>query len=350
MSFDINKYIEPACRVFNGTARKEQVSLNDREVLDINDEEAIRSLCHRVFDENGQIESMDAVWKFNTILVQVAEQFIVKPNFDKIFNVIATTKQVDKKTSLLEFTVEKDYNIKFSMVATNSGHKLVKIGNSGKVAQVPFNIGFGATYDPLTKGEDEIEWYKRAVKEIGRAQIVYIYNKCLELLNAAGALPTSNVVEGDSVKYAQVRDLASTIRRRTNGRPVLLADEVLLDSLGKDMASDSYFSKLMWDGLAEELFGAYAPKNFGTFDGMALENPYIDAENSKVALPVNEGIMFAASNKYKPLAITKIGSMTQKTHTELKNDRVQFWVEQELAITLLYPQFIGRVKDTDLSL
>ncbi len=339
------KYLEPACRVFNGKARKETVSMNGVEIM-LDDEQAIRELCSKVFPADGQPASPDTLWQFNTVLVQVAEQFIVKPNFDKIFGVIATTKQVDKNTSLLEFTVEKDYNIKFSMIASNSGHKLVKIGDSRKVAQVPFTIGFGITYDPMTKGEDEIEWFNKAVKEIGRAEIVYIYNKCLELLGEAGAMPAANILEGANLTYAAVRDLASVIRRRTGGRPVLLADQVMLDSFGKDLGD----SKLLFDGLAAELFGEWAPTNFGTFDGMMLENPFIDASNTKVAMPVNEGIMFAASNKYKPLAITKIGGLVQKTNTELKDDKVQMWVQQELAITLLYPQFIGRVKDTALSL
>ena len=343
-------YLEPACRVFNGKARKEMVSMNGLDVQ-LDDEQAIRELCQKVFPADGQMAGPETLWNFNTILVQVAEQFIVKPNFDKIFSVIATTKQVGKNTTLLKYKIEKDYNIQFSLVARNSGHSLVKIGDSGEVAQVPFSIGFGATYDPMTKTDDEVEWFNRAVKEIGRAQIVYIYNKCLEILSDAGAMPAANIIEGTDIKYAAVRDLAAVIRRRTNGRPVLLADAVMLDSLARDMATgDAYTSKLLWDGLAEELFGSYAPKNFGTFDGMELENPFTDAQNTKVALPVNEGIMFAASGKYKPLAITKIGGMVQKTNTEFKDGKVQFYVEQELAITLLYPQFIGKVVDDALSL
>ena len=330
-----SKYMDAACRVFNGKARKETVSMNGVEVM-LDDEQAIRELCQKVFPASGQMSDPSTIWNFNTILVQVAEQFIVKPNFDKIFSVIATTKQVDKNTTLLKYKIEKDYNIQFSMVARNSGHSLVKIGDSGEVAQVPFSIGFGATYDPMTKTDDEIEWFNKAVKEIGRAEIVYIYNKCLEILGAAGAMPAANIVEGTDIKYAAVRDLAAVIRRRTGGRPVLLADAVMLDSLARDMATgDAYTRKLMWDGLAEELFGAYAPKNFGTFDGMELENPFTDTQNTKTALPVNEGIMFAASGKYKPLAITKIGGMVQKTNVEFKDGKVQFYVEQELAITLL---------------
>lgn len=345
-----DKYLDAACRVFSGNARKETVSLNGADVQ-LDDEKAIRELCHKVFPADGQSANPSVVWDFNTILVQVAEQFIVKPNFDKIFSVIATTKQVDKNTSLLKYKVEKDYNIQFSMVARNSGHSLVKIGDSGEVAQVPFTIGFGVTYDPMTKTDDEVEWFNKAVKEIGRAEIVYIYNKCLEIMGAAGAMPAANIIDGSNVKYADVRKLADVIRRRTGGRPVLLADAVMLDSLARDMATgDAYTSKLMWDGLAEELFGAYAPKNFGTFDGMELENPFTDAQNSKTALPVGEGIMFAASGKYKPLAITKIGGLVQKTNQEFKDDKVQMYVEQELAITLLYPQFIGKVTDDALSL
>lgn len=344
------KYLEPACRVFNGKARKETVSMNGAEIQ-LDDEQAIRELCHKVFPSNGQQADPSVMWNFNTVLVQVAEQFIVKPNFDKIFSVIATTKQVDKNTTLVKYKVEKDYNIQFSMVASNSGHSLVKIGDNGEVAQIPFTIGFGVTYDPMTKTDDEIEWFQKAVKEIGRAEIVYIYNKCLEILSDAGALPAANVVDGTNVKYADARKLADVIRRRTGGRPVLLADAIMLDSLARDMATgDAYTSKLMFDGLAEELFGAYAPKNFGTFDGMELENPFTDAKNSKTALPVNEGIMFAASNNYKPLAITKIGGLIQKTNQEFKDDKVQMYVEQELAITLLYPQFIGKITDDALSL
>ncbi len=348
---DFTKYLEPACRVFSGNARKETVSLNEKQDLHIDDEEAIRSLCRKVFSEDGQMADPSTMWNFNTILVQVAEQFIVKPNLEQILGTIATIKQVDKKTSLIEYTVEKDYNIKFSLVAAGSGHKLVKIGDSRKVAQVPFSIGFGATYDPMTKTDDEIEWFNKAVKEIGRAEIAYIYNKALELMNAVGALPTNNVVSGANVTYADVKGLASVLRRRTGGRPVLLADAALLDSIGADMAvNDPYANKAMYDGLAQELFGAYAPQNFGTFDGVILDNPYIDDENSKVALPVNEGIMYSSTARVKPLAITRVGGMVQKTNTELKNNRVQFFVEQELAMTLLYPQFIGRVKDTAVTL
>lgn len=344
-----SKYIDAAKNVFSGNARKETISMNGVDVA-FDDEKAIRELCQKVFPASGQLSSPDTLWQFNTVLVQVAEEFIVKPNFEKIFGTFATTKQVDKNTSLVDFVVEKDYNINFSLIASNSGHKLVKIGDSRRIVQSPFTIGFGVTYDPMTKTDDEIEWFNKAVKEIGRAEIAYIYNKCLDLLSASDALPAKNVVEGSNITYAQVKDLAAVIRRRTGGRPVLLGDEVLLNSIGEGMVADGHTGKLIWDGLAEELFGAYAPKNFGTFDGVATENPYIDDQNTKTALPVNEGIMYAASGKYRPIAVTKIGGMIQKTNTELKNDRVQMYVEQELAITLLYPQLIGKVTDDALSL
>lgn len=350
MTLDFSKYLEPACNVFSGNARKETVSLNDREELQIDDEQAIRSLCRAVFPADGQQPSPDTLWQFNTILVQVAEQYIVKPNYDTVLGAIANTKQVDKGVSLIDFTVEKDYNIKFSMIAANSGHKLVKIGDNRKVPQVPFTIGFGVTYDPLTKTDDEVEWFNKAVKEIGRAKLAYIYTHALKLMEAASALPVNNTKVGSNLTYDDARDLAAVIRRRTGGKPVLLADAALLDNIARSMVNDAYVTKLMFDGLAEELFGAYAPQNFGTFSGVELDNPYIDDENSKVALPVNTGIMFGSNSRVKPLNITMVGGMTQKSLTEIKNDRVQLWVQQELAITMLYPQFVGLFKDTAVTL
>lgn len=340
-----------AARVFNNASEERKVEEMVNGVMSevvYKDDDLLKAYCRKVFPGNGQTPDPSTLWKFNTIMVELADNLIVKPNLDQFLGLVADTEQLDANVSLKKIKVETDPNLNFTLVAHDSGVRTVKLGNDREVLQTPFTIGFGVTYDPLTKTEDEVEWYRKTVKEIGRAKLNYIFHKIFDLVKASGSLPTANVKEGTGLKFNDIRKVARTIQRRTGSKAVLLADEILLDSIANGMLADSNnggLAPLLYDGLRAELFANMAPTNFGTFTGVPMDNYFTDEANTKYQYDVNEGIMVGSTDQHKALKVSLIGGMTQRTATELKNDRVSMWVQQELAITLVHPNRIGYIRD-----
>lgn len=113
------------------------------------------------------------------------------------------------------------------------------MGDSKTISQLPFTIGFAVTYDPLTKTDDEVNWYRKTIKEIGRGKLTYIYRKIFEVIKASGTLPAANVKEGTGLTFNDIKKVARTIQRRTGPKAVLLADELLLDYIASKMISDT---------------------------------------------------------------------------------------------------------------
>lgn len=345
-----------ATRVFNNASKEKKVEEMVNGVMSevvYNDDELLRAYCRKVFPKtSGQIPDPSALWKFNTIMVELADNLIVKPNIDQFLGFIAETEQLDANTSLKQIKIETDYNINFTLVAHDSGVRTVKLGDSKTISQLPFTIGFGLTYDPLTKTDDEVNWYRKTIKEIGRAKSAYIYRKIFELIKAAGTLPAANVKEGTGLTFNDIKKVARTIQRRTGSKAVLLADELLLDYIASKMISDTAgggLQPLLYDGLRAELFANMAPTNFGTFTGVPMENHFTDENNTKYQYKENEGIMVGSSDQHKAVKVSLIGGMTQKTDTELKDDRVTMWVQQSLAITLVYPNRVGYIREDSIA-
>lgn len=339
-------------RVFNNESKEEKVEKMVNGVMSevvYNDDELLRAYCRKVFPKDGTAPDPSTVWKFNNIMLELAENLIVKPNINQFLDLIAITKQLDANVSLERIKIERDYNIKWTLVAQGSGVRTVKLGSEKSIAQIPFTAAFGVNYDPLTKTDDEVEWYRRTVKDIGRSKINYIFKQCFNIIKATGALPTANVYTAAGLNFSKVKDLARTIQRRTGSKAVLLADQLLLDSLATKMLADTNnggLAPLLYDGLRAELFANMAPTNFGTFIGLPMENRFTDDDNTKYQFDTNEGIMVGSGDRYKALQVSLIGNMVQRTHEENKDNRYALWVEQEMAITLLYPNRIGLVIDT----
>lgn len=345
--FTAHKMYEPMTRVMNSKARIDEVI----DGVKYNDENAIREFCREVYPKSGQIGSPDQVWQFNTALVQVAYETIVKPNLQQVLGQLAITETVDANTSLKIFTIDQDTNIKFSLSARGTGAKLNKIGRDRKVVQVPFNASLGLTYSVLTKTEDEVEWFRKATAKIGDALVRFIYTRMMTMAKTSGVIPGSNVIDtAGGATYNAIVELGRKIKRRTNCTPALLGDEIMLDYVAGTMATTLKASDLITDPVRKQLFEEYGCTNFGKFVGMPLVNPYTTDANDATKLEFNpeEAFMFGAGDSLKPFAVTLIGGLVQKTNADIVDGEVAFWAEQEMAITTLYGNRIGYIKDDNV--
>ena len=345
--FTAQKMYEPMVRVMNSKSRIDEVI----DGVKYNDDNAVREFCREVYPKSGQIGSPDQVWQFNTALVQVAYETIVKPNLQQVLGQVAITETVDANTSLKVFTIDQNTDIKFTLSARGTGSKLNKIGRDRKVSQIPFNASLGLTYSVLTKTEDEVEWFRKATAKIGDALIRFIYTRMMELAKKTGTLPESNVLDGSGVAtYSNLVEKGRMIKRRTNCTPVLMADEIMLDKVAETMATTLKASDLITDPVRKELFEQYGCTSFGKFVGMPLVNPYTSDANddSKLTFNPEEAFMFGAGDSQKPFAVTLIGGLVQKTNADIVDGEVAFWAEQEMAITTLYGNRIVYIKDDNI--
>lgn len=344
--FTAIKMYEPMTRVMNSKSRMDEVI----DGVKYNDDNAVREFCREVYPKSGQIGSPDQVWQFNTALVQVAYETIVKPNIKQVLDQLAITETVDVNTSLKVYTIDQNSDVKFTLSASGTGSKLTKIGRDRKVVQSPFTASLGLTYSVLTKTEDEVEWFKMAVSKIGDALVKFIYGRMLEMASTAGVIPKENIINGaGAATYAAVAELGRKLKRRTNCIPVLLADEIMLDYVADNMITTvgNKGLGLLTDPVKKELFEQYGCKNFGKFVGMPLDNAYTtdSNDNNKLAFSAEKGFMFGANDSQKPFVVTLIGGLTQKTNADIVDGEVAFWAEQQMAISTLYGNRIGYVQD-----
>lgn len=342
--FTAHKMYEPMTRVMLNQSRINEVI----DGVNYNDDNAIREFCRSVYPKSGQIGSPDQVWQFNTALVQVAYETIVKPNLQQVLGHLAITETVDANTSLKVFTIDQNSDVKFTLAARGTGSKLTKIGRDRKVTQIPFSASLGLTYSVLTKTEDEVEWFKKATAKIGDALIRFIYTRMMQLAKTNGVIPATNIIDGaGAATYSEIAKKGRMIKRRTNCTPTLLADEIMLDYVADSMATTLSAKDLVTDPVRKELFEEYGCKNFGKFVGMPLVNPYTSDANdeNKLAFNPEEAFMFGAGDSQKPFAVTLIGGLVQKTNADIVDGEVAFWAEQEMAITTLYGNRVVYIKD-----
>lgn len=312
--------------------------------METGDQEDLKQLVKRTFGEEGQIPDPSMLHQFNEIIVRAGEKD-AKQKVTDLFSVFANVRPARRGT------IEKvniPQNLKARMVwsATGSGVDLKRVDGQKSYVAEPEALSTGFYYEPLSLVTGDQTQFQNLINAVSDAKIKLYLDAVLRIMNASvtsGKIPSNNVISGDNLTIAQYNKIASVLQRVTGGRPIFLADTLLIDHFADQHASAN--KELYTDKMSEEYLTALNPTSIGRTTAVNLTNPFIDEKNSVTELPVNKGYMFAGGANRKPFEVIEYGGLRQQTETDIEDERVKVKISQDASVTLAQGNTIGIVTE-----
>lgn len=316
----------------------------------ISDPEDIKALCEKVFGDGHLNPDPSLLHMFNNLVVVTADE-VAKPRVDNIMNFIANYQTRNPGDSVV-YEVPKQSKVKIVWSALGTGVDVVRIGEKKKIPAVGKPFQFGAYYEPLDMIQDSVVGFQNAVNAVADAKVKLYMTKLGEVVADAvskSTIPTANVLSASNISMADYRKLESKLMRY-GGRPVFVADTLLIDHFGQQLNSDTY-KNLLTDELRTALLSDLTIAQLGRSVAVTLVNPFTDETNSATELAVNKGYMLSGGQgNLKPFYVTEFGGMRQLSEQDPEDERIKIKVVQEADITLMYGECVGYVNDSSVIL
>lgn len=310
----------------------------------------IKAYITKVFGDGGVNPDPTMLHQFNQLVVETADQ-IAKPMVSDLLSLFANT-QTRQRGDLVELRIPQKNKAKVVWSATGSGVDLVRVEGRKSIIAVPAHLSTGFYYEPLDLVKESEEYFRKLVNEVANAKVKLFLDKINELTASAinsGKIPSANVVTGSGLTLAQYNKAASVLQRY-GGRPVFVADSLLIDHFAFQQATDTTVKELLTEGVKEELLTSLNPTTIQRTTAVNLVNPFTDETNSKVELPVNKGYMFAGSVTQKPFSIVEYGGLRQMTEQDIEDERIKVKITQDVAINLVFGEAIAVIEDDSITL
>lgn len=316
---------------------------------EINDEKDLKAYCEKVFGNGEFNPDPSALHQFNNLVVKKADE-IAKPMVTDIIGLLANY-QTEKRGNVIEFTLPSKRKARFVWSANGVGVDLIRVAGKTKEIAVPRTFSTGFYYEPDDLVQDSVNAFNDLINNLAEAKInLYLkeINKLIAKAKTSQKIPAKNIKEGSNVTLAEYSTIASTLARY-GGRPLFIADTLLIDHIAQQQATTNGISNLLTDKYKIELLNELNITTIGRTDAMNLVNPFVDDKNSITELPVNIGYMLAGEGRLKPFAIVEYGSMRQTTKTDFETGRVMMKIFQDASINLVFASTLGFIKDESIT-
>lgn len=324
------------------------IVLNEKTSTD-EKETDLKRYINEVFG-NG-IPSQHELHQFNNLVVKKAED-IARPKATEILTLLADYENAGQ-VAVYQYNIPKEHKIKAVWSANGSSVDHVHVeGHETRIAS-PATLQTGIYYEVKSLVQDDVNYFRKLVSNVADAKIQLYWNTISKLFNAYvadGTIPTQNVVTGANVDIVDYNKLASKLQR-FGGRPIFIADTMLIDKIAFQQATNAAFQNLLTDNVKSELLNSLNVATIGRTTAVSLMNPFVaGSKNTKTELPINEGYMLAGDVGMKPFKIIEFGGLEQYTTFDSKFKRVEINLNQEVAIEFVQGDAVGYVKDTALTL
>lgn len=348
---NFDKALEMGKRVYNSKNMIEKVE--DGKVV-YSDEEAIKSLCSKVFTSDGEIKNMEDLRSFNKLIVEVANDE-ARAKFEQIVNAVADYKSVGRYDQVQYLKVPTRVQTTMALSASATGVDFVKIPKrQTRVPAVPKLRQFGVQYQISEMVNDPVNAFRGAVDNVVEAKLKFIFNEIMKLARngkSAGKIPTAQSIEGAGVTLANYRTLESKlIRVGNNVKPVMIADMNFINALALKQASEGLPGTIsvLTDELRTSLLRDISIEQVSKTIAIATDNPFIDEENSKVDLDPQEALVIAGGEG-SPFKITEYGGMrTAQDMPSIEKEQVLIKIDYVIDVTLFSGKALGYIKDTSV--
>lgn len=305
----------------------------------------IKAYITKVFGNGSQNPDPTSLHQFNQLVVETADE-IAKPMVTSLFDLFAKVESRNRG-DLVELKIPQNNKAKVVWSATGSGVDLVRVEGRKSIFATPAHLSTGFYYEPLDLVKESEDYFRKLVNDVANAKVRLYLDKINEMTAtaiASGKIPAKNVKTGSNITLVEYNKIASVLQRY-GGRPVFVADSLLIDYFAMQQATDSTFKNLLTEGIKGELLTALNPTSIARTTAVNLVNPFMDATNSKVELPVNKGYMFAGGVSQKPFSVVEYGGLRQQTAQDIEDERVVMKITQDVAVNLLFGEAIGIIEE-----
>ena len=331
-------------RVYNN-----EMILSDTEKNILGDEAEIKAICQEVFGDGSVEPSPDALHSFNQLVTELGDE-IAKPKVTNLLSLLANEKNA-KRGTLVKIDLPKKIKTKVIWSANGSTVDFKRVEGRDSIVAEWKTFTSGYQYDPLDLVTNTVETFNKLVNDVADAK-VRLYMKELATMVDAGVssadIPANNVISGSNTSISDYNKLASRAARY-GGRPVLIADSVMIDDLASKQVADTNLSKIISDRYSDELLLALNVTQVGRTNAFNLVNPFSDKDNTLTELSVQKGYMVAGENGEKPFTIISYGGLRQETTKNFEDGRVFVKIAQDVSINLVYTSNFFYIKDTALT-
>lgn len=349
---NIEKAIEMGKRVYNS----KMISKEEDGRVVYSDEEAIKSLCSKVFNVNGEISSHEDLRSLNRIIVEVANTE-AKARFDQIVNLVSDFKTVGRYDSMQYNKVPLRTQTTLALSASATGVDFVKIPSKAtKVPATPKLFQFGVQYQISEMVSDPVNAFRGAVNNVVEAKLKFIFNEIMKLTRngvSAGKIPTTQQSTTANLTLAGYRNIeGKLVRAGRNVKPILIADMNFINALALKQGTEGLGGAgLSWltDELKTTLLRDISVDMVSKSIAIATDNPFIDEANSKVDLDPSEAIVLAGGEG-SPFKITEFGGLrTAQDMPSIEKEQVLIKIDYVIDITLFMGNKLAYLKDTAIT-
>lgn len=339
---DETKVQELAMRIFNNAYD------GSVKALQMEDEKAIRALCSSIFPEDGTVPSQHDLMKFNNVVAKTAT-VVSENDVQQLLKYFADVQNVPYNTQIVRYTKKIEKHVRFRWAAVGSGVSMKRVETD---RDNYIEIGTAQTaiyYNPLSASTNQVEAFRELVRDVAEARTQLIYDRIMALINAGiasgGAVPDKQSVNAANVTIAQFDSIANMLGRRTNSRPIFVADRELIAALAAKKVST--VTTALPDSLKMQYY-ELEMQNMGAADAIPLKNEFVNETSMETQYPINRGYILGGANGKKPFYVALAGGITQTTETEAETGRVKMIARQRLGAEFLYAGNIGVIVDTSV--
>lgn len=332
-------------RVYNN----EMIDANEKKDI-MGDEAEIKAICQEVFGDGSVTPSPETLFNFNQLIVETANE-VYKPKSTSLIDLLANKKTV-APTAQPMFELPRKIRSKVIWSATGSGVEMVRVEGKSKIIPIRDNFSAGFSYSPLDLVEDSVNAFRDLVNDVVYAKERLYMEKITAIVDAniaSGKIPAANILSGSNTAIADYNKLASKASRY-GGRPVLIADTVMIDDLAMKQNSDTNLSNAISDNYKDELLLALNVTRLGRTTAFNLVNSFVDDANTITELDIQKGYIIAGEAGKNPFEVIEYGGLKQTSETNFEDGIVKVKVFQQAAIAMLYTSNFFYVKDTALAL
>nr|DAX85653.1 MAG TPA: major capsid protein [Caudoviricetes sp.] len=352
MITNFEKLVDMGKRIYNN---KMVVENNEDGTIKYSDDEAIKALCSKVFDMDGNVSSMEDLRSFNKLIVEVANKE-AQAKFEQVVNLVADYKTYGRYDTIQYYKVPQRKQTTVALSASGTGVDFTKIpSKQTKVPAQPKLRQFGVQYSISEMVNDPVNAFRGAVNDVVQAKLLFIFKEIMKLAKngvAAGKIPTAQQFNGSNMTLANYRTIESKlIRAGRNARPVLIADTAFINDLALKQGTEGLGgTNLSW--LTDELRTSLLRDV--TFDmvskslAVATDNPWIDEKHDKVDIAPNEAILLAGAEG-SPFKISEFGGMrTAQDMPSIEKEQVLIKIDYVIDISLINGEMMAYLNDTNV--
>jgi hypothetical protein len=316
----------------------------------IGDEAEIKAICQKVFGDGSSLPDPTLLHAFNELVIQQAEE-VAKPMVSNLLSMLANTRSATRG-NVVQIDTPRKIKAKVIWSANGSGVDLIRVEGKKSIVATPQTFTAGFYYEPLDLVTNSVETFRTLIQDLAEAKVRLYMKEIAKIIDAAVTstkIPTNNVINGANTTITAFNQAVGRASR-FGGRPMLIADPVMINDLAMKIPADANLSKIISDGYKDDLLLALNVTQIGRATAMNLVNPFIDEANTKVELNHQVGYMIAGEGNKKPMVVVEYGGMRQKQQATFEDDRVMLVIAQDASINLLYSQNLFYIKDTALTI